>query len=144
MVGKNIRQIKDVEFGVVSELKDVDFSLYRTCRGNTSIEQIKNIFELVMNESANEDLRDDAINDGLWDLLVHQYTLYSATPLALDFLLRNTTPEARAKIDDVQRFVKICTSQGDEGIFLTSEEIEKNKRGMLPIYSIKDILDAHA
>jgi hypothetical protein len=144
MTGKSVRQLENVEFGNLADLDNIDIGKYRTCRGPASIEQIENIFELAMDLKADEDLRDNAIYDGLWDLLIHQYTLYSVTPIALYLLLKSTTLEQRSKIEDVQRFVEICARQGNEGIFLTTEEIEENEQGLLPIYSITDILSNHA
>lgn len=144
MVGKTVLEIENVEFGDIADIVNVDFSNYRTCRGTANIDQIKRIFDLAMDNYADEDERDDAINDGLWDLLIHQYTLFSVTPLALYLLLKTTTAEERAKFRDIHEFVEICKRRSNEGIFLTLEEIEKNKQGILPIYSIVDILDAHA
>ena len=86
----------------------------------------------------------DAVNDGLWDLFSHQYTLYSVTPLALYQLLRRTTPAEREQIPDVARFIEICGSQGTAAICLSNDEIEANKRGLLPIYSIEEILQHYA
>jgi len=138
MVGKLVKEIEGFEFGRLSELATIDMSLYSTCRDRASESQISNIFDLVLNQNADEDERSWAIDDGLWDLLIHQYTLYSATPLALYTLFLSTTREQRAESKDLESFIETCRLQGSENVFLTNDEIDKNINGVLPIYSITD------
>ena len=143
-IGRSIYELENVQIGSLFELENVDISLYQTCRGYASYSQIKSIFDFAMDENANEDDRDWALYDGLWDLLIHQYTLYSVTPIALYILLKQTTAEEREKVREIRDFVDVCRTRGERNIFLFNEEIELNQKGELPIFSIAEILEKYA
>ncbi len=143
-IGDTVGCLENIKMGALHEIDNVDVSRYQTCRGPASVKQLDTIFELVMDPSADEDLRDEALCDGLWDHLIHQYTLYSVTPIALYRFLKCTTREERAAIPDANSFVEVCGNSGTHNVFLTVEEIQANARGELPIYSIEEILEKYA
>ena len=144
MVGQYIFRLKGTQFADIETIDNADWGSYRTCRGRASRPQILRILELLMDIRADEEQRCIAVNDGVWDLLMHQYTMYSATPLALNHLLRTSSAEARGEIRDADMFVEHCFSRGTGGIFLFDDEIQLNKEGKLPIYRIEDVARLNA
>ncbi|KZN66419.1 hypothetical protein N473_08495 [Pseudoalteromonas luteoviolacea CPMOR-1] len=130
----------EMKYGDLFQIEEVDYSKYRTCRGAANRAEFESVIETIRDPNSSVDELDDAINDGLWDLFSHQYTLYSSTPLALYLILSRTTKAERIKRVELSEFIKLCKSRGNEGIFLTEQELLANKRGELPIFSIADIL----
>jgi len=127
-------------FGKVKNIELLDYSKYRTCRGQADKDQFIKIIKTMFDENADEDERNDVVNDGLWDLFIHQYTMYSATPLALYLILTHTSKEQIASCQEITSFIDLCESRGNDGIYLTNQELEKNLAGELPIFSIPEIL----
>ena len=129
-----------MKLGALSEIEKVDFGDYQTCRGSANRREFENIVDILVNPNSSKDDFDDAVNDGLWDLFSHQYTLYSATPLALYLILTRTTTSQRNDCPELTSFIELCESRGNDGIFLTEQELVNNKIGKLPIFSIPEIL----
>ena len=62
-------------------------------------------------ESADEDIWEDAVNDGLWSWLLHQYTLYSSTPYAIPYVAE-VAPRAQPEVRlNILRFLKHCAER---------------------------------
>jgi len=133
-----------MEFGVLSEIERVEFSEYRTCRGLANKAEFENIISILIDPNSTEDEFDDAVNDGLWDLFSHQYTLYSSSPLALYLILTSTSPSQRMNCPELMSFIELCASRGNDGVLLSEEELVKNKVGRLPIFSIPEIMCKYA
>lgn len=133
-----------MEFGALSKIEQVNFADYRTCRGIADRAEFESIIDVLVDPNSTADEFDDAVNDGLWDLFSHQYTLYSSTPLALYLILTRTTASQRRENNELNRFVELCASRGNDGIFLTEQEILRNKVDKLPIFSIEEILCKYA
>ena len=129
-----------MKIGRLENICTIDFSQYNTCRGAADKAEFERIVGILLDENANEDDMDEAINDGLWDLFSHQYTLYSATPLALYLILSKSTIEQRKRLTEVNSFIELCSTRGNEGIYLTEREVTANQAGNLPIFSIPDII----
>lgn len=134
---------KQLIYGNIKEIELSDYSKYQTCRGQADKGQFITIIKTIFDESADEDERDDAVNDGLWDLFMHQYTMYSATPLALYLILTHASKEQIASCQEVTSFIDLCESRGNDGIYLTNQELEKNLAGELPIFSIPEIISKY-
>ena len=133
-----------MEFGDLSKIEEVDYGNYRTCRGAANRAEFESIIETILDPKSSEDEFDDAINEGLWDLFSHQYTLYSSTPLALYLILRRISINERIECEELSEFIELCKSRGDDGIFLTEQELIANQEGNLPIFSIVEILHKYA
>ena len=128
----------------VDEIDSVDFNKYRTCRDYADRKYFEDLIRLMVDESVGEDERSDALIDGLWDIFSHQYTLYSATPLALYLILKLLTPSQRESNEEIQRFIELCEQRGNRGIYLTEDELIDNNNGSLPIFSIPEVLRKYA
>lgn len=133
-----------MEFGDITRINEVDFSDYQTCRGPANRIEFENIIGIILDSKSTQDEFDEAVNDGLWDLFSHQYTLYSSTPLALYLILTRTTQSQRIDCDELSKFIELCKNRGNDGIFLTEQELLANKDGKLPIFSIPEILRMYA
>ncbi|KPZ66256.1 hypothetical protein AN944_04218 [Shewanella sp. P1-14-1] len=133
-----------MEFGVLSEIEQVEFSDYQTCKGSANRAEFENIINILIDPNSTEDEFDDAVNDGLWDLFSNQYTLYSSTPLALYLILTRTSPIQRMNCPELIRFIELCASRGNDGVLLNEQELIKNQMGVLPIFSIPEIICKYA
>jgi len=133
-----------MEFGDLSKIEEVDFGKYRTSRGAANRAEFESIIETILDPNSSEDEFDDAINDGLWDLFSHQYTLYSSTPLALYLILSRKAKAEKIKNGELSEFIELCKNRGNEGVFLTEQELIANQEGNLPIFSIAEILRKYA
>lgn len=141
MIGQSIHELKYINYAEINEINSVDISRYQTCRGYKNREYILRIFDLVMDKCNESEEREDAINDGLWDELYHQGTLYSATPIALYYFLKKYSYKDISKIPDAKRFVDLLNNSGTKNIFLFEEEINLNLKGLLSIFKIEDVLN---
>ena len=141
--GKTISQLSEIHYAPNKPSDTVDWTRYSSCRGSLPAESYSRLIDVIIDtDEYTEDERDDAVYDGIWDLLCHQYTFYSVTPLFLDLLLSRFSGK---KIPDIelQRFTELCKNQGTGAIYLSATEIEQNQQGLLPIYRIEDILSYH-
>ncbi|WDE01687.1 hypothetical protein [Thalassomonas actiniarum] len=133
-----------MELANIGDIENADFSKYNTCRGPADRKYFTKLINLMVDENADEDEQLDAINDGLWDIFSHQYTLYTGTPLALYLILQLTSKQQRKQNKELQMFINLCCERGNDGIFLTQDEQIKNANGLLPIFSIPEVLEKYA
>ncbi len=141
VAGKCIGELNNVTFGSADDISRAEWHKYSTCRGPKPRAELEKIFDVIsdVNGKYSDDDRDDAVNDGLWDWLCHQYTLYSVTPLVLHYVVNRFTP-AELERFGLTEFVDVCQRSGTQSICLTAEEIEENKAGKLPIFRIEHAL----
>lgn len=137
--GEVVGKIKAVRYAEIQTIKSANWELYSTCRGAKSKAEILHNLDVVANETIEEDIREDAINDGLWDWYFHQYTLYSITPIVLDYVLNKIMNEEYKAVPEFVEFITACLDCGTKNIYLTKKEIKENLAGNLPIYKLEDI-----
>lgn len=139
--GEIISRLSGVIYAPGDSVDSADWSRYSSCRGSLAKDSYSRLIDIVTDDSGvfSEDERGDAVNDGIWDWLCHQYTFYSVTPLFLNLLLRRFSA-TEIPDPDLRHFVELCEQQGTGAIYLSASEIEQNKQGLLPIYRIEDIL----
>jgi hypothetical protein len=138
--GDAIYKINGIQYADINTISHADWNLYSTCRGRRHKEEIVDNLDIIADRSYDEDARQDAINDGLWDLYIHQYTLYTVTPLVLDYLLNQISSNKYEPLKEFIEFIKICINSGTKGIHMTIREIMANKSGHLPIFRIEDVV----
>jgi hypothetical protein len=138
--GDTICKINGIQYADINTISRADWNLYNTCRGRRHKEAIIDNLDIIADVSYDEDARQDAINDGLWDLYIHQYTLYTVTPLVLDYLLNQISSNKYEPLEEFLEFIKICINGGTKSIYMTVREIVANKSGCLPIFKIEDVV----
>ena len=139
-LGDVVEKIIGTNYADINAISHADWSLYSTCRGRRHKEAIIDNLNIIADSSYDEDTRQDAINDGLWDLYVHQYTLYTVTPLVLDYILNQISSNKYEPLKEFIDFIKICINSGTKGMHMTALEIMANKAGRLPIFRIEDVV----
>lgn len=143
--GEIISRLSGVVYAPSGSADSADWARYSSCRGSLPADSYSRLIDIITDASGefSEDERADAVNDGIWDWLCHQYTFYSVTPLFLNLLLRRFST-TEIPNPDLRHFVELCERQGTRAIYLSATEIEQNEQGLLPIYRIEDILSQHA
>lgn len=135
---------QDVRFGDIQAIEHVDWARYSTCRGRFSREAHLRVLDLIGQEgNADDDEWWDAINDGLWDWYRHQGTLYPMTPIALDYLLRGISDGRLWENREIAQFVKLLSECGSGCIELSAAEVDENRKGLLPMFRIEEVLDRY-
>lgn len=134
--------LTNITFGEVENIAHANWEAYSTCRGQKSRSELEQIIDIIADESGkySEDQREDAVNDGLWDWLCHQYTLYTVTPIVLHYLINRFSTEELTKKKELKDFVDICRRSGTQSRYMTRHEITKNRSSDLPIFRIEDAL----
>jgi len=90
-------------------------------------------------ESDDEDIRDDAIYGGLWSAVFHQYTLYSATPYTIPFVIKILRKPNVLAVDQLLHFIRCCAECGDKAI--STFPTPRNLRRKLKCISLPKIRD---
>ena len=140
-VGESVSKLANVQFADYSKIDSANWFLYSTCRGHMPKERLTKVIDIIIDSKGiyTEDQKDDAVYEGLCDWLCHQYTFYSVTPLFLHHLLKYYPQEVQSN-EVLNNFVDLCKLQGSKAIWLTSDEIIRNRLGCLPIFRIEDVL----
>jgi hypothetical protein len=140
----SVTSIEGIQYGSIEEIGGVDWKDYGAGRGAMAKEALISIIPILLDESGafTEDERSDAANEGLWDWLCHQGTLYPATPLFLDHLL-SFHREELWKNRDLVRFLEVCRECGTRNIWLREQDVIESREGRLPIFRIEDVLEKH-
>lgn len=92
---------------MIDGIEKVPWERIRACRGPAT--DVPRILRGLM--SPDPDVRDEAVNGGLWDRLCHQYTLYPASAFAVPFLVEMLRMDAIPGEDvrgDVLAYLAIC------------------------------------
>ena len=100
---------------MIEEAEQVPWGLLTHCRGVAT-----DVPQIIQNLSSRfENVWMEAVNDGLWDRLCHQYTLYPASPYVIPFLielLQGNKLRNHPARRDVLAYLEICARTGDHGI----------------------------
>lgn len=139
-----VKECDNISYASIADIDSAVWEKYSTCRGQIPKEKQLHRLNLIgAKYDPDNDEQQDAINDGLWDWYCHQYTLYSATPLALNYLLKKIQVKDYCVHKNIVAFVKVVRSQGTGGILLDGEELLRNREGTLPIFKIEDVLELY-
>jgi hypothetical protein len=115
-------------------IDQVPWKKLRHCRGSAA-----DVPQILRNlTSEDKDIVDEAVNEGLWDKLCNQYTLYEASPYVIPFLLellRDGHLDGKKTRADVLSYLAICGSGADRGKHRKTIPLLDWLRSLLPSHS---------
>ncbi|MFC4992171.1 hypothetical protein [Rubritalea tangerina] len=139
--GCTIAELENVNFAPIENISSAQWHYYSTSRGSTPKDSLTRITEILLarqGKFSDEEI-DDAVNEGLWQWLCDDDTLFSISPIFLDHVL-DLLGETHRRHPQLLHFIKTCRDLGSASIYLSSLEIAQNMDGKLPIYRIEDVL----
>ncbi len=133
-----------LKFGNIKSINTANWEDYSTCRGRpnriVACDTLAKLCRTSDNALVNDAKLYDEMNSILWDLFCHQGTLYSATPLALMVIIQNVRLFGSIANKEIRDFIYICKDSGTAGLYLSKDEVSRNKADILPMYRIEDVL----
>lgn len=146
--GKPPEEISGLVFGDINTIRSAKWELYETCRGPADQEylvgKLTQLCQATDSDIEKSSSLADDMNVVLWDLLCHQGTLYSATPLGLYMILTSLKEVGGHPNREIAGFINHCRRCGTSGIYLRHSEIYRNLAGDMPLFKIEDVFNEFA